>query len=162
MPPRFFFSLHATVCMWLYVCVFVCLASGQKQFRLSSCHVPQEPRSFPAQHITLQHYREISWWKMRLILDGNYCSIPQAPRLVFFFSLTLFLYISVISYLCLAESLPLPLFFLHLSSSSSPPLFPPHSFFFSVCSSSHLLPVWSGIKCMLLQCRRSDKAEPSR
>lgn len=97
------------VCGWT-LCVFVIFTSRQKPFRLSSCHVPQEPGSFPAQHITLQNYRERSWWKMRLILDGNYCSNPQATMPPSFpLSVSTFIYSISLSIF----------FFLHLSSSTS-------------------------------------------
>lgn len=97
----FCLCVFSTLDMCVCVCVCVYLASRQKQFQLSSCHVPQEPRSFPAQHITLQHYREISWWKMRLILDGNYCCSLQAPVPAFFFFLSLYLlYLSIHFFVC--------------------------------------------------------------
>ena len=120
-PQVFFFSFffasnNTCVRGWVYVCACVYLASRQKQLRLSSCRVPQEPRSFPAQHITLQNYRGRSWWKMRLILDRNYCSNPQAPTpACFFFFLSLALYASF--YL-----LYLSIHFLHFTgcTSSSP------------------------------------------
>lgn len=107
------------VCGWT-VCVFVIFTSRQKPFRLSSCHVPQEAGSFPAQHITLQNYRERSWWKMRLILDGTYCSNPQAPMPPSFpLSVSTFIYSISLSifFLCTCLAAPLFLPFLLLMAS---------------------------------------------
>lgn len=110
-PTSLFFACY-DMHVWVYVCVCVYLASRQKRLRLSSCRVPREPGSFPAQHITLQNYRERSCWKMRLILDRNCCSNPQAPPPAFFFSLCLFLCIY-----CISHSI---FYFLHLLFSFSP------------------------------------------
>lgn len=107
------------VCGWT-LCVFVIFTSRQKPFRLSSCHVSQEPGSFPAQHITLQNYRERSWWKMRLILDGNYCSNPQAPMPPSFpLSVSTFIYSISLSifFFCTCLAAPLFLPFLLLMAS---------------------------------------------
>lgn len=82
-------------------CVCVYLASRQKPG--SSSHHVMSPRSFPAQHITLQNYRERSWWKMRLILGENYCCGPQAP------SLSLCIYCIALSFFLLCKCVTVPL-----------------------------------------------------